>query len=158
MKKILFFTTLTIIIGLLSFFFYKFYFNTNPTVTFPDIFPAIDKNNSGDDTFGGDFPFYIKESFWGPCPTNEPGECEEKITIYTGGKVIVNEVETSATNEEIMKLSNTINATGILNKECPHDIVLDYWATYWFTSKKVIYPGCEKELEKIDVVVEEIIK
>jgi hypothetical protein len=112
---------------------------------------------ANDDTIGGEFILYSKNSGWGPCPPENTDGCKESITIYNTGKVMFNEKESSISVNGIIKVEEIIRETGIREKECDYIPVIDYWATHYIHSKKISFPGCEGETDKIDEVVAGII-
>ncbi len=112
-----------------------------------------EKNNEKDAEMVDEFAIYSKESGWGPCMTGDPNDCREDIIIFNTGKAVIDGIETSIGIDSVLRINQAIQDSGIKEKACEYDVVMDYWANYYIHPKSITYPGCEKELLIIDVVV-----
>ena len=92
---------------------------------------------------------------WGPCPSVEG--CWKNTYLYYSGKFIS---EASGGNftkqltvQEFQAILSKIRATRIMQKECRHGEVVDYWASYSLNldgeSRRIAFPGCEDEITSI---------
>lgn len=97
-----------------------------------------------------------KYSSWGPCPP-QADSCYEKLEIYFSGKTVVDtgsKKYTTVSSTTIQNIQNFIQTSGIMNKVCPNDLILDYSATYTFyqsgKEKVVNFPGCEDDLSNLE--------
>ena len=67
------------------------------------------------------------------------------------------QIQKQLSPDEISELISTIKATGIMDKNCSGQIVLDYSPTYKLNienrEKAIDYPGCEPELLEIEKLI-----
>ncbi|MDD5110554.1 MAG: hypothetical protein PHI63_05080 [Patescibacteria group bacterium] len=125
--------------------------NVNQQVT-----PSLNTNN---DTSGGNFVIYKKESGWGPCaPTDEP--CTETRTLWTSGLLTISgqrSAQFHLTPQQVSQVAAAIQSSGIFQKECPASMVLDYSATYSLSDgsreKEIQFPGCEDDVRPIETLI-----
>jgi len=109
----------------------------------------------------GGAPLFQMTAGWGPCP---PGAvCEEKIQLYSGGKIIFDDrgdVYTQyLTTSEVDEIAGEIQRTEIVRKRCGMGkAVVDYEATYTFNlgdeTREIQYPACKDETGKISSIID----
>ncbi len=108
-----------------------------------------------------DFRFEKTEN-WGPCPQSET--CFQK-TILKGDGFFEREGQDNNVKflsvVELLSIINKIKSTGIMEKECISQPVLDYSATYNIRlsdkQKEIISPGCQEELKEIEKLIPGVI-
>jgi len=100
-----------------------------------------------------------KEEVWGPCPTN--AVCRQTTELFATGRL----VKTGQFNSKeqvgpmaVERVLGAIRRSGIMKKDCPASVVVDYGAEYQFNvdgqSRVVKFPACEAELKKIAEALE----
>lgn len=101
---------------------------------------------------------FEKQESWGPCPPGgEP--CQQTTLLYTTGRLVLygNENKEQNLSPELIKtIYSKIEETGIMQKNCDTQPVLDYIATYKITinntTKNIQSPGCYFELSSIEKI------
>jgi hypothetical protein len=101
---------------------------------------------------------FEKSEGWGPCPPNSI--CHQSTKLYYSGKLVLageKELQKQLSQEIINDLIKKIKVTGVMDKDCSSQMVLDYGATYKLNidgqGKTIQFPGCEEELREIEKLI-----
>ncbi len=85
-----------------------------------------------DAILSGDTLLLEKNESWGPCPARE-SNCEKYTKLYNSGKIVITGSENSEimiTAENVLKVKEYIESSGIMTKKCSESAVTDLWITY----------------------------
>ena len=106
---------------------------------------------------------FEQEESWGPCPEGPEGlegsewSCHYELKIYYSGKIVLGsgKKEKQLSEEEVKDIIKEIKSSHIIRKPCfARGIVLDFSKTekiqIGIFKKTIIYPACEKEMERIE--------
>ena len=96
---------------------------------------------------------------WGPCPGPFDSCSQLTVLLYSGELIL--EGSSNSTSQltpiQVEAVIGKIRSTGILEKECKFNPVMDYWAGYTINldgkTKKVTFPGCDDELGEIKALI-----
>lgn len=98
---------------------------------------------------------FRKSESWGPCLVGYV--CEQDTILYSSGRLVRTGQTNSTTTlskEGLESFFSQVRSTGIMEKNCSTEIVVDYWAEYQISldgiEKSISYPGCSSEIEKIE--------
>jgi len=98
---------------------------------------------------------FQKDSGWGPCPPN--ATCSSYLELYSSGRLVIDGNETQLSPEKMEQIRQAVIDSGIMDKDCPHSVVLDYWAEYRIyiggQTKIITFPGCETEMKTIEDLI-----
>jgi hypothetical protein len=106
-----------------------------------------------------DLILFKEEEGWGPCPPNSI--CWQSTKLYYSGKLVLEgekSIEKQLDQEKVEEIKNLIKSSGIMQKDCSAELILDYGATYFLNLngqvRTIKYPGCTNELGEIKDLID----
>lgn len=110
------------------------------------------------DKAANDVVIFYKTESWGPCPQGEV--CTQSTMLFSSGTFIQEgskNIQKKLPRETVDKVKSKIESSGIMDKDCPAQGVIDYYATYQLVVghqvKTIQFPGCEDILKEIEQLI-----
>ena len=171
MKKLIVIIFISVVLLLAGYFVYRYFFYT---CCAPKPKEKISSSPKVEDSKLNDPNLLLARRTWAGLCTNNEGEggsCYNHTYLYSLGELVTesgwSNGEKSITYPTVQgkldknlmgQVLKQIRDSGILNKECPAELVTDYNTTYFINldniKKEIEFPGCKSELNKIDKLID----
>lgn len=176
MKKTFGIIIISLVVIIAGYLAYRYFFNTCCVLP-PKIVPSGLTGSGEDSTFDDPDLLYGKRALAGMCRTKygSGGSCHFNTYLYKSGKLVLESGELAMepygekrtifpTEEKTLdkiavdKIIEYIRSSGVMDKSCEtNEMINDYYTDYFFNldgvKKEIQFPGCERELDEIDELI-----